>query len=61
MLKISSLVGTGVLCVFLPLMLALFYGKDYKLIWVGVTGLLALLTSYYTYYDIVVYHDPIMF
>ena len=60
-LKYSSLAGAGVLCVVLPLSLAVFFGKDFKSMWVIVTVLFSLLVSFYTYYDIVIFHDRIMY
>ena len=60
-LKISALVGAGMLLVLLPMMLAVFYGKDYKIGWVVVVALMSLLVSFYTYYDVVIFHDKALF
>jgi FtsH-binding integral membrane protein len=60
-LKIAALVGAGLLLILLPVLLAVFYGSDYKMGWVVVSALLSVLVSFYTYYDVVIFHDKKLF
>jgi len=47
--------------VVLPVLLAIFYGSDYKMSWVAVCVLTSLLVSFYTYYDVVIFHERALF
>ena len=55
--KITSLGGAGLLVVILPFILASYYGPNYEMSWVAVTAALSVLTSFYCYYDLLVYQD----
>lgn len=60
-LKISSIAGAAFFVVAMPAFLAIFYGSDYKMGWVAVSALISLLVSFYTYYDVVIFHDKALF
>jgi FtsH-binding integral membrane protein len=55
--KVTSCVASGILVVIEPFILASFYGPEYEMSWVCISALLSVLTSFYCYYDLLVYQD----
>jgi len=55
--KVTSCVGAGILVVIEPFILASYYGPEYEMSWVCISAMLSVLTSFYCYYDLLVYQD----
>ena len=61
LVKYAAASGAGSLLILLPIFLNLWFGEDFKFGWVFLTIIMSVITSFYLYYDVVVFHNPQLF